>query len=151
MINVYGLFKPSLALELGINALEKEGFEKSKLQLVTLEPGQPGKQRLLDTTYASDGMSLMDGVAISASLGMVLGAIYGSVVFIGPVALGLVGMAGGGGLGFLLDRWKQRKNGPKYTVPTGDIIVVVRCGNEELAARAEDIMREYSSTALGRA
>ena len=151
MFYVYGLFKPSLVLEMGINALAKEGFTGEKLLVVALEPGRPERQWLLDTMYSSDGMSLLDGVAIMASVGMVLGVIYGSVVYIGPVATGLLGMAGGGGLGYLLDRKIRPKNKARYAAPAGEIIVAARCGDQEEAARAESLMREYRAVALGRA
>ena len=151
MFYVYGLFKPSLVLEMGISALEKEGFTGEKLLVVTLEPSKPGRQRLLDTMYSTDGMSLLDGTAIMASVGMVLGVIYGSVVYIGPVAMGLLGLFGGGGLGYLLDRLSRRKNRARYDAPAGEIIVAVRCGDKEAAARAEALMREYRAVALGRA
>lgn len=150
MVYVYGLFKPSLVLELCLNALQESVAGGDKLQVVTLEPNRSGGQKLLDTMYSADGMSLIDGIAIGAAVGMVLGVIYGSVVFIGPVAVGLIGMAAGGGLGYMLDRMKRCKKREINTAPAGEVIIVVGCAGGEEALRVEEIMREHRAAALGR-
>ncbi|SFR08869.1 hypothetical protein [Desulfoscipio geothermicus] len=95
-------------------------------------------------------MSLVDGIAIGASIGMLFGVIYGSVVFIGPIALGLLGLAAGGGVGYLLDRVIQRQRLRRKSAPSGEIIVVARCRNVAEAELAENIMRKAQAGALGR-
>ena len=150
MFCIYGLFRPSLALELGINKLKEKGFTGEKLAGIVLDPLTPGKQTLLDSMYRADGMSLVDGIAIAASIGMLLGVIYGSVVYIGPIALGLIGMVAGGGVGYLLDRMIQKNKKREHNAPSGEIIVAVRCLSEEEAAQAQSIMKEHQAIALGR-
>lgn len=150
MFFVYGLYKPSLAVELGINKLKETGFKGCRIVVVTLDPCVPGKQKILDSMYRADGMSLVDGIAMAASIGMLFGVIYGSVVPIGPVALGLVGMFAGGGAGYLVDMLLQKKGGDRGDSPSGEIIVAVECHSEEEAAEAEKIMKEQRVTALGR-
>lgn len=151
MICIYGLFRPSLALELGITELKEKGFTGEKLAVVVLEPLTQGKQVLLDSMYRTDGMSLVDGIAMAASIGMLFGVIYGSLVYIGPVALGLIGMVAGGGVGYLLDQAIQKKRRPKNNAPSGEIIVAVRCYSEDEAVQAEYIMKEHLAVAIGRA
>lgn len=129
MLCVYGLFKPSMALELGLNALKEKGFAGERLAVVVLGLCAPGKQTLLDSMYRADGMSLVDGIAIGASIGMLFGVIYGSVVFIGPIALGLLGFVAGGGVGYLLDRGIQKQRSRRKSAPSGEIIVVACCRN----------------------
>lgn len=150
MVCVYGLFKTSLALELGINRLREKGFNSEKLMVVVLDQSKPGRQTLLDSMYSTDGMSLVDGIAISASLGMILGVIYGSVVSIGPIALGLIGMFTGGGAGYLLDRSITKKKQARDMAPSGEVIVAVRCASEEEAFQAENTMKENRASAIGR-
>ena len=150
MFCIYGLFRPSLALELGINKLKDEGFTGEKLAVIVLDFLTPGKQTLLDSMYRADGMSLVDGIAIAASIGMVFGVIYGSVIYIGPIALGLIGMVAGGGVGYLLDRMIQKKKKREHNAPSGEIIVAVHCRSEEEAAQAKSIMKEHQAIALGR-
>ena len=150
MFYIYGLFRPSLALELGINKLKEEGFSREKLTVIVLDPLTPGKQTLLDSMYSADGMSLVDGIAIAASIGMLFGVIYGSVVYIGPIALGLIGMVSGGGVGYLLDQMIQKKMKREHNAPSGEIIVAVRCRSEEEATQAQSIMKEHQAIALSR-
>lgn len=149
MFCIYGLFRPSLALELGINKLKEKGFTGEKLAVVVLESFPPGKQRLLDSMYSADGMSLVDGIAMGASIGMLFGVIYGSVAYIGPIALGLIGMVAGGGAGYLLDRIIQKKRQPGNNAPSGEVIVAVRCRSEDEAAQAKNILEEHQAIAFG--
>ncbi|WP_031517402.1 hypothetical protein [Desulfofalx alkaliphila] len=149
MFSIYGLFAPSLSLELGINKLKEQGFMDEKLTVVVLDANYHGRQKLFDSINFTDGKSLMDGVAMGAAIGMLFGVIYGSVVFIGPIALGLIGFAIGGTVGYLLDRSINKK--PKEgKAPSGEVIVIVRCINEEEAYKAEKIMRAHQVAALGR-
>ena len=150
MYCVYGLFKPSLVLELCLNALQEDAVDNDRLQVVTLEHRRPNRQKMLDTMYDTDGMSLVDGVAIGAAVGMVLGVIYGSVTYIGPVAVGLMGMMVGGGLGFFVDRRLHRKKRIAHDAPAGEVIVIVVCKGEVEALRVEKIMTEHRVAALGR-
>lgn len=150
MVCIYGLFKPSLSLELSIKKIEERGFGGEKLLVVVLAANTPGRQTLLDSMYNTDGTSLVDGVSIAASIGMILGVIYGSVVSYGPIALGLAGMVVGGTTGYLLDRLINKRRQPRGAAPTGEIIVAVRCDREEDAIQVENIMKENQSTAVGR-
>ncbi|MCL6610092.1 MAG: hypothetical protein K6T66_00980 [Peptococcaceae bacterium] len=147
---VYGLFKPSLALELGLSALEEKGFSGERLAVVVLAPRRPGRQNLLDSMDRSDGTSLMDGMAIAASIGMLMGVIYGSLAYVGPVAMGLAGALAGGGIGLLLDLAVKKKRPEGGGTPSGEVIVAVRCRSEEEALEAEKIMLESQAAALGR-
>lgn len=149
MFYLYGLFRPSLALELCLNKLKENGFSGNKLEVVVLDQYRQGKQRLLDSMYSADGMSLVDGIAIAASVGMLMGVIYGSQVSMGPVALGLTGMTAGGALGYLLDRLikKKKKTGERSS---GEIIVSVVCYSQDDAWLADQIMRDHHVMAVGR-
>ncbi|GBF34018.1 hypothetical protein DCCM_3129 [Desulfocucumis palustris] len=150
MYSVYGLYKTSLVLELGIKRLKDSGFSGDRLLVVVLDPCLPGRQRILDTMYASDGMSLVDGMAITGSIGMLMGVIYGSMVFIGPVALGLIGLAAGCGLGYFIDKMIVKGKASRGRSPSGDVLVGVRCRSEDEILQAEDIMKECKAVALGR-
>lgn len=150
MISVYGLFKPSLTLQLALDKLRENDFTGDKLMVVTLDPCPSGKQTLLDSMHSTDGTSLVDGIAMSATIGMVLGVIYGSQAYIGPIALGLLGMGAGGGVGYLLDRLIRKKTPAGNNPPAGEIILIIKCSNENESARAEKIMQEHRAAALGR-
>ncbi len=147
---VYGLFAPSFIVEQAIASLEEEGFGGDRLMVVVLERVKPGGQRLLDTVYNTDGASLVDGVALAAAVGMIFGVIYGSVTYIGPVAMGLIGFVAGGWAGLLIDRAIRKKTSPQKAFLEGEIIVAVQCAGDKEAARVESIMKEYRAVALGR-
>ncbi|MFZ5648691.1 MAG: hypothetical protein ACOY30_13845 [Bacillota bacterium] len=68
---------------------------------------------------------------------------------IGPIALGLIGMTGGGALGYLPDRRinKKKKSGERSS---GEIIVAVLCYNDDDAVLAGQIMRDHHVAAVGR-
>ncbi|WP_304542102.1 hypothetical protein [Desulforamulus aquiferis] len=148
---IFGLFEPSLDLELGLKKLRSNGFKDGRLIVVPLEISKhPGKQTILDSMYKTDGMSLIDGIAILSSIGMVLGVIYGSIVFIGPIALGLIGMVVGGGIGYILDKHFCKRKRTVHDTPSGDIVVAVNYKNEDEAQFIETVMKEHKATALGR-
>lgn len=151
MVSVYGQFKQTLILELALNKLREAGFAGENVLVVVLEPCPPVKQAVLDSMHSSDGKSLLDGIAIFATVGMVLGVIYGSISYVGSVAMGLGGMAVGGGLGYLIDVKINRgkiKNTESGSA-SGDVMVTVRCRDEDDAARVEKIMRQHNVVALG--
>lgn len=146
---VYGLFRPSLTLDLALIKLKEEGATREKPIIIALHPCQPGKTRILDSMYSYDGRSLLDGMAMTASIGMLFGVIYGSIVEIGPIALGLIGFFAGALIGYILD--KSINRGRKgYHAPSGEIMVAVRYGSEDEAEIIEKIMKEHKATALGR-
>ena len=130
--------------------LNGKGFTSEKLMVAVLDQSTHGRQTQLDSMYSTDGMSLVDGIAMSASIGMIFGVIYGSVVSIGPIAMGLAGMVVGGGVGYLLDLSIKKKKQAKNMAPSGEVIVAVRCGSEEEAFQAENIMKENQAGAIGR-
>ncbi|MFZ5633624.1 MAG: hypothetical protein ACOY40_12350 [Bacillota bacterium] len=150
MFCVYGLFTPSLALELGIDKLKEYGFGGERLAVVVLEPQLPEGQTLLDSIYRNDSASLVDGITILSSIGMLMGVIYGSIVPAGPIALGLAGAVAGGGTGYLLDRAVQKKRQAGKNPAAGEVIVAVRCHDEEDVVQVEKIMKEYRALATGR-
>lgn len=147
---VYGLFKPSLSLELALINLKEQGFIGEKLMVVILKPCPSGKQTLLDSMFTTDGTSLVDGVALSATIGMVFGVIYGSQAHIGPIALGLIGTGLGGATGYLLDKLIKKREPTGNTTPVGEIILAVLYAGEEEAIQAEEIMQIYKASAIGR-
>ena len=149
MIDVYGLFKPSLSLELAIDMLKEKGFNPDRLLVVSLDSCLPQKQRIFDSMYSSDGMSLVDGIALSATLGMLMGVIYGSVLPMGPVALGLIGMLSGGGAGYVIDKKKSKKNMPGSESAGSFLMLIIHCLSEAEAAEAKRIMADHLCSAIG--
>ncbi|GAB6179673.1 hypothetical protein JCM14036_09920 [Desulfotomaculum defluvii] len=146
---MYGLFKPDLILELGIKELKEKGFRGERLKLITLDPCLPSRQRLLDSMYQNDGLSLIDGIAIFSSIGMLFGVIYGSLMTIGSIAMGLIALIIGGLIGYIVDKRINKKRKVKYGNPSGEVIISVLCENEQQGDMVKNIYKEYRAVAIG--
>ncbi|HYF79025.1 MAG TPA: hypothetical protein VD973_17960 [Symbiobacteriaceae bacterium] len=105
-----------------------------------------------DTIHRSDGKSVMDGIAAGATLGGLAGVIAGAAVLPGPVVLTVIGILGGGLIGFICDVLihKPHQHGP---VPKGTklcAILQVNCQDDNQVKLAERVLEENQSRALGR-
>lgn len=149
MIVVYGLFKPSLSLELAIEIMKEKGFNADRLLVAALDSCLPQKQKIIDSMYSSDGMSLIDGMALCATVGMLLGVIYGSSLPMGPVALGLIGMLSGGGAGYIIDKKIAKKNRPGAESAGGFLLLAIQCRSEAEAFEVKRIMADHHCSAIG--
>lgn len=147
---IYGLFRVTNYLELMMEVLKKSGFNSDNMSIIHLSNSKPPKANIIDSIYSSDSISVMDGICLTATVGMILGVIYGSVLPLGPVAVGVLGMVAGAGIGFVLDRIKHRNINRDLNNFKDLVILAVCCSSEEEAMRAEKIMAEHHSAAIGR-
>ncbi|WP_148207050.1 hypothetical protein [Heliomicrobium modesticaldum] len=143
------MFKTTLKTELGIYALLEKGFHREKVRVVPLDATVSATSQVIDSMYKSDGLSLFDGMALSASIGMLFGVIFGSVLYVGPIALGIIGFFLGAGIGYWVDQKMSKDLHHNVPGPSGEIIVSVECDTEEEQETAEAIFREYQAVALG--
>lgn len=109
---VYASFDYSAYLELAITDLEKRGIAREHILAVPLDKRVEEKM-IFDTIHRADGISLFDGAAVMGAIFMELGVIYGFVWDWGPITWGLIGLFGGGILGFLLDYFYGKIRGNK--------------------------------------
>lgn len=126
-------FEYSLHTELAITELVEKGITKERLFAVPLEVR--GETRaIFDTMHHADGLSMIDGGAILGTALMTLGVIYGFVHLWGPIIWGLVGLAGGFLLGFVIDYFigtrRQSKN--RRCDLMGEVIIMVRCDDSQV-------------------
>ena len=114
-------FEQNIHFEMALTLLEQKGISRDRLFAVPLETS-PGKPQLFDTIQRSDGRSMFDGAAALGTALMVLGSIYGFLWEWGPILWGIIGLFGGGLIGFVLDylftqnRHKQQRNKHKTEV-----------------------------------
>jgi len=111
-VYVYASFDYSAFLELAITDLEKRGIAREHILAVPLDK-RVEERMVLDTIHRADGISLFDGAAVLGAVFMELGVVYGFVLKWGPISWGLIGLAGGAILGFLLDYFYGRIRGHK--------------------------------------
>lgn len=87
-----------------------------------------------------------DGTLILATIGMLLGVIYGMILYWGPVIWGLIGLIAGSSAGFAASRiYKRfrRKKPSENMKASGEVFVMVRCGKEELE-KIKAVILQYS-------
>lgn len=125
---VIASFHYSLHTELAVSQLVEKGLKKEQIFVVPLE--LKGETReILDTIHHSDGVSMIDGGAVLGTALMTLGVIYGFILEWGPIIWGLMGLATGFLMGFLIDflitKTKHSKNRRQGTM--AELIVWVNC------------------------
>lgn len=164
MPTVAGLFLSSIELEKAVLHLLSEQVDGTQLQVTPLHLTAKAAKptgfiswmmmggAFGDTIHRSDGKSVMDGVATGATLGGLTGVIAGAAVLPGPVVLGVLGILGGGLIGFGMDVLihKPHQQGP---LPEGTkvcAILQVRCQDETQVKLVEQVMEAQQARALGR-
>jgi hypothetical protein len=145
---VISSFTYSTYLELAISELELKGISRKKILAIPLDK-RTEKSKIFDTINQSDGISLVDLALILGTVFMVLGFIYGFVLEWGPIIWGLIGLLGGGFLGFIIDvipkkRGQHNKN--KVKDNTTEVVIMVNC-DEIQVEMVENIL--ISNLALG--
>ncbi|MFZ5824297.1 MAG: hypothetical protein ACOY94_08220 [Bacillota bacterium] len=151
-------------LERAVLALKQAGFSGADFRWINLQP-EPGAQEpkgflaflrrggfLGDTQYRSDNASLMDGTAAGATIAALLGIVYGSVLRMGPITGGTIGVLVGGLVGWLLDQWIQEKrsrNSLAQRLAQYGCLVLVTCKDEHRIVEAEKALRQAQAVLTG--
>ncbi len=110
-----------------------------------------------DTLVRSDGISVLDGAVAGATIGGLGGIIAGATFTAGPVALGALGILGGGLAGYLADLAIPERSSPEHaalaeSLPfgAGALLLQVDCPTPAAADAVELILREGAVGAVGR-
>ncbi|PYI51633.1 hypothetical protein [Paenibacillus flagellatus] len=123
---VISTFEHSLYVELAISDLERMGMGQERIFVVSLEK-RSEPPRLFDTIHRSDGVSLLDLAAVLGTAFSVLGASFGFRLTWGPIIWGLIGLAFGALVGFLIDwLYHTAKNRRQSKLPT-EVVLIVEC------------------------
>lgn len=143
-------FQYSTYLELAITELESKGIAREKILVIPLDKLDE-KRKLFDSINYSDGISLFDTAAILGTIFMVLGVIYGYVWRWGPIIWGLIGLAFGVMLGFLIDIIPKNKfqKKQKNSSNGSEVIIIINCANEQ-SEIVESIFRCNHALGIGR-
>ncbi|MCM3003069.1 hypothetical protein [Priestia koreensis] len=148
-MNVYILstFEYTTQLEMALSEIEQVGIDKSQIAVVRLDHNDERGQ-VADSFERFDGTSYIDLAAIFGTIFMLLGVIYGHILYLGPILWGIIGLLIGGGGGFIADYlYTKRKVSPKRTHQT-EVIVIIECNyTTEKAVRR--ILAANQSKAIG--
>ncbi len=127
---VTATFDYSFYLELAITDLEKRGIPRKNIGGIPLDR-RIEERRLMDTIHRSDGISLFDGATALGTIFMVLGAIYGFILKLGPIIWALIGLFFGAVLGFILDfsigRIRSYKDKKRTKDKSSEVVLLVKC------------------------
>ncbi|MBP1682421.1 MAG: hypothetical protein H6Q35_2760 [Proteobacteria bacterium] len=146
---IFASFDHGPFLEIAIADLTRIGLTKKEVMAVPLRK-TTRKISVFDRMYRADGVSILDGAALLATLCMLFGTVWGSVLYWGPIIWGLLGFFAGAIIGLIID-WvvttknikSDQRNNP---IP---VVLIVRCG-ESQAETVERILEEHHALALAR-
>ncbi|HZG85080.1 hypothetical protein [Paenibacillus sp.] len=143
-MHVIAQFDLSSYVEIAIAELEKQGIRRRQLVAVPLET-RPPRRRMIDTIHRSDGESLIDvGMALGTAVSVVTASV-GMTLEWGPIVWGLIGAAGGFGIGLIFDilQSRRRRRRQKYR-RIGEVVIIVDC-DELQAERVADTMWRHQA------
>jgi hypothetical protein len=139
-------FKHSLYLELALTHLEQGGIAKHDMIVAPLDKQATPKRQSDMAIVHMDGHSQVDKAFIAATVGMLLGAIYGFVLSWGPILWALIGFVGGGCIGLAADMLVRKKRAPQTGSNASEVIVLLQCAPQQTEA-VESIL--WNHQALG--
>jgi len=138
---VTGSFEYNVHLELAISELEKKGVPREAIAAVLMD-SRVEERKIIDTIHRADGISSFDAATLLGTFGMLVGAIYGFVLYWGPIVCALIGLFCGGVLGLVGDIFVSRilfKN-PAHSRATGtakgkaaQVFLIVECDDDSKA------------------
>lgn len=124
---VIAVFQSPESAEQAVSELSLNGFTEKDVAMVlfsAISPTDSGRGGILgwlsrggvlgDTLDRSDGVSVMDGISIGSVILGLIGLVWGSRSYYGPVAMGTLGMLLGGIVGLLVDRLIPEKRRDMY-------------------------------------
>jgi hypothetical protein len=142
-------FDSNVYVEIALEEI-KEQFNITDEQIAFIEmTPQEKPQTFLDTIHYSDGSSSIDAIGAGAVMGGVLGIIYGSVMWLGSLLIGLLGFFLGGLFGFYLDNWIAKKRKRQKPIRHIEILLLIQCESKEQAQKLSNIFRTNNVISLG--
>jgi hypothetical protein len=144
-VKIIATFEHSPFVEMVIHDVEKMGVPPQNIVAMPLE-NLESQLHIIDSIHRVDGRSILDGAMMSGTIFAVLGAIYGFVLYWGPVIWGLIGLAGGFLLGLLIELAFNKKKIKVFSSRKSEVIIEVIC-NVSLQERLVKIFK--SRKAMG--
>jgi hypothetical protein len=146
---IFASFDQGAFLEIAIADLTRIGLTQKHILAVPMRKTTRNIS-VFDRIYRADGVSILDGAALTGTVCTVLGVIFGSVLYWGPIIWGLLGLIAGSMAGLALD-WvvttrKGKSDRRSNPIP---VVLIVRCEQAQ-AETVEKILEEHHALALAR-
>jgi hypothetical protein len=145
MIYVISLFEHSLKLELAINELEAHKIPKESILAKSVKKISQEKKYL--DPFNADGLNFFI-VSMIGMICMLIGTIYGFVLYLGPILYGLMGLFFGVITGLAIDfYYKKVKRVKTIRKNTADVMLLVKCEQEKVEM-VEEILRNHHTLGM---
>ncbi|QJW49278.1 hypothetical protein HA075_22145 [bacterium BFN5] len=143
-------FDHSIKLELAISELEQKGITSASICAIPMNSPQKD-MKLFDTIHRADGMSLFDLPTVFGTIAMLFGVMWGFMWTWGPIIWGLLGLFGGGAIGFAFKYLYYRlyaQKQPKAGKVT-EVVLIVACQKNN-AEMVEQVLAGHLAFSIGR-
>lgn len=142
---VISLFEHSLKLELAIYELEAHKIPKDAILAKPVNKISQEKKYL--DPYNADGLNFFI-VSMIGMICMLIGTIYGFVLYLGPVLWGLIGLVFGVMVGLAFDLYyKKIKRVKTVRKNMADVMLLVKCEQEKVEM-VEEILRNHHTLGM---
>ncbi|KRF08083.1 hypothetical protein ASG89_16760 [Paenibacillus sp. Soil766] len=125
-VQIIATFEHSPFVEIAIHEIEKLGVPAQNIVALPIE-NLESETHIIDSIHRVDGRSILDGAMISATLFSVIGAIYGFVLYWGPIIWGLLGLTGGFFLGLMIELVINKKKIKFSASRKSEVIIEITC------------------------
>lgn len=143
-------FDHSIKLEVAISELEQKGITSANICAIPMNSPQK-HMKMFDTIHRADGMSMFDLPTVFGTIAMLFGVMWGFMWTWGPIIWGLLGLFGGGAIGFAFKYLYYRlyaQNQPKAGKVT-EVVLIVAC-QENNAEMVEQVLAGHLALSIGR-
>lgn len=149
---VVGSFRYDLTMEVAIAEIEEMGIEPSEILAIPLDKPKTD-YRLFDSMNYADGESFLDLALAMGTVGMLLGSIYGFVLYLGPIVWAFIGLIGGSAIGFTIKFFMIRRKHRGELKRTRDkngteVVVMIRCSDVRAEA-VEHVLWTHHALGVG--
>ncbi len=153
---VIGVFDHTDQAEKAADELQRRGFHREEISIVTKEGGRRGGDRGGDDTDSLTGSDVGGGVATGGAIGGAAGLLagvgalaipgIGPVIAAGPIAAALSGAVTGGLAGGLIDWGIPEESGRRFEeeVKSGKVVAMVKADDHKVR-EAENIFRRHGA------
>ncbi|MEK4669791.1 hypothetical protein [Niallia sp. FSL R7-0271] len=139
-VQIIATFEHSPFVEMVIHEMEKQGVKPQNIVALPME-NLDDQLHIVDSIHSVDGRSILDGAMLGGSIFMVLGSIYGFVLYLGPIIWGLLGLIGGFLIGLFIEiALKKKKKIKFFSNRKSEVLLQVTC-NKSLQEQMIKILK----------
>ena len=130
-MHIISSFEHSAFLELAINHIQEKGIKKENIVAVPLQNMKETNLNYLIPFIVPMAKVYLISPSVLGTVFSVLGASFGFVLKWGPIIWGLLGLAFGAIIGFMIDYLLTKKHKKGKTSLNTEIILIVSCKENE--------------------